>query len=760
MASDTTTILVVDDTEAERYYVSRVLRKAGFEVREGATGTDALKLAQEQPDLITLDVRLPDINGLDVCRRLKSDPATRDIPVLHISASYTSAESRTEGLEGGADGYLTHPADPAELVATVRALLRVRRAEARVRAAAREWVATFDLIDDAVCLTDGDDVVLRCNRAFARLLDREFTDVIGRPLADLLPALAPLIAPGSSGVTEVRIGERHFRVSSGVGPSGEPGGAHTRAWVLGDVTDRRRVEESLRASEEQAQSRLEEIEAIYTAAPIGLCVLDRELRYVRINGQRAAMNGLPIAAHLGRTVREVLPQLADALEPKLRSVLKSGQPLTGLEIRGETPAAPGRERVWIENWYPVRASDGRVVGVNIAAEEVTEQRHTQEQLQQAQRLEAVGRLAGGVAHETNNQMTVVLGCANFALRHSGLAPDVRSDLEQIRKAAERTASITAQLLAFGRRQVSRPEITDLAASIHRLQPILERAVGPLASLHLELGGEAMLATVDPGQLDQVLLNLAMNGRDAMAVGGRLTIEATRRRVDRSGGERFVGEEIVPGDYVRIAVSDTGQGMDEATMRRAFEPFFTTKGVGQGTGLGLSMVYGIVRQNGGYISVASQVGKGTTFVVYFPESAERAARSEGVPRGAAQPFSRTVLIVEDDPSVRAILVRELESHNYRVIEAGDGREALDRVRGHAGTLDVVVTDVQMPGLDGRSLADALTELRPGLPVVFMSGHPDGEVIRELTSAGRPFLQKPFTGEQLASLVEGSLGSSSS
>ena len=751
------TILVVDDTEAERYYVARVLRKAGYEVLECVNGTEALELARTQPDLITLDVHLPDINGFDVCRRLKADPATRDISVLHISASYTSSEAKVEGLEGGADGYLTHPADPAELVATVRALLRVRRAEARLRASAREWVATFDLIDDAVCLTETDGILLRCNRAFAELLGRTYSELIGRRLAELLPPMAPLVHSESGGAGDVQIGERHFRVSSGPGASGDPAAPSTRAWVLGDVTERRRVLESLRLSEDRAQVRLEEIETIYTAAPIGLCVLDHDLRYVRINGKLAEMNGLPIAAHLGRTVREVLPELAETVEPQLRTVLDTGQPIVGIEVRGETPAAPGVERIWIEHWFPVRTSDGRTIGINIAAEEVTEQRRTQEQLQMAHRLEAVGRLAGGVAHETNNQMTVVLGCANFALRHASVPAAVRSDLEQIRKAAERTASITSQLLAFGRRQVSRPEVTDLAAAVRRMQPILERTLGPLTALELDLGDASTPATVDPGQFDQVLLNLVMNGRDAMALGGRLVIAATTRRMDGVGGERFVGEEIVPGDYVRIAVRDTGQGMDENTLRRAFEPFFTTKGVGQGSGLGLSMVYGIVRQNGGYISVSSQVGKGTTFVLYFPEAPARVVSGERPAKGRPTGSPRTILLVEDDPNVRAILVRELESHGYRVLEAEGGRQALERVRQHTGSLDAVITDVQMPGLDGRSLADALREVRPEVPVLFMSGHPDGEMIRDLNASGQPFLQKPFTGEELASLVDGTLDS---
>ena len=751
MAEPTSTILVIDDNEAERYYVARVLRKAGFEVQEGATGQEALRLAQQHPDLITLDVRLPDLNGFEVCRRLKSDVATRDIPILHVSASFTTPEAKAEGLEGGADGYLTHPVDPTELLATVRSLLRTHRAEKRVRAAAREWIATFDLIEDAVCLTDGTGEIARCNRAFAQWIGHPYQEIVGRRLDAVVPELGPVVASGATGAAEVEIGGRTFRVSSGAGPAQVSAG-ETRAWIFGDVSERRRDEESLRRSEEEAQARLAEIETIYDAAPIGLCVLDRELRFVRINDQMAAMNGRSVDQHLGRTVREILPQLADQVESKLCTVLSTGHRLTGVEIRGETPAMPGVERVWIQHWYPLRAPDGSVTGVNIAAEEVTQQRRAQEQLQQAQRLESVGRLAGGVAHETNNQMTVVLGCANFVIRHPALPGEVRADIEQIRLAAERTAAITAQLLAFGRRQYSRPEVIDLSDAVRRLQPILERALGSLSTLNLELAPGPGLVKVDPGQLDQVLLNLVMNSRDAMGTGGAVTIRTAPVRVSGPMSERFVAEEITPGDYVRMTVEDTGAGMDEKTLRRAFEPFFTTKGVGRGTGLGLSMVFGIVRQSGGYISVGSQPGKGSTFHLYFPVTTETTGDADRQSGEVPAVRGRSVLLVEDDAGVRAVLARELEARGYRVLEAEHGIAAMAVIDRLNGELDAVVTDIQMPELGGRELASRISRMRPGTPVIFMSGHPEDESAPELTSRGVSLIQKPFSGEELANLIE--------
>ena len=741
MSDSTATVLVVDDNDAERYFVARVLQKAGFEISEAATGGDALRLAANGPDLITLDVRLPDLSGFEVCRRLKSAVATRDIPVLHISASFTTPEYKAEGLDGGADGYLTHPVDPMELVATVRALLRVQRAEERVRAAAREWATTFDAIADAVCLTGNREEVVRCNLAFARLLELPFGGIIGRSLVELVPAVMPLTRGEPGGAGEVRFGDRIFRVSRS--PSEMPAHAGPRAWVFGDVTDRRRAEEA-------AQARLQEIEAVYNSSPAGLCVLDRELRFRRINRRLAEMNGLAIEDHLGRTVREVVPEMADELEPKLRDVLDTGRPMLGLEVRGETVAQPGVERIWIETCYPLTAADGEIVGINIAAEEITEQRRAQEKLEQALRLEAVGRLAGGVAHETNNQMTVVLGCVNFALRQRSLPASIREDLEQIRTAAERTAGITAQLLAFGRRQIVRPEVVELNRVILRLRPILERSLGNRCRLALELGSELPHLRADVGQLEQVLLNLTLNASDAMSAGGLLTIRSFDATVD---GDSLPGE-VPPGRYVALSVSDTGSGMDEATLRQAFEPFFTTKPIGKGTGLGLSMVYGIVHQAGGHIKVSSVPGSGSAFEIFFP-AVDPVADALSPEQPESDRPGRTILLVEDDPSVRSVLTRELAASRYVVLEAHGGQNALELIRLWRGRLDAVITDCRMAQMDGYELARQVGVLEPDLPVLFMSGYPDAEALQQLTREGRPYIQKPFTAEELSRFIERAL-----
>jgi len=750
MSEPSGTILVVDDNEAERYYVARVLRKAGFEIAEAGTGEEALRRAGEAPDLITLDVRLPDVSGFEVCRRLKSELATRDIPVLHISASYTTPDAKAEGLNGGADGYLAHPVNPTELVATVRSLLRARQAEIRVRAAAREWTATFDLISDAVCLTDAGGRVIRCNAAFARLLDRPFAEVIGHPLRELLPEVGEAGGDAEAVPSHIQVAGRHYRVRVD-SRAAEAAGA-VRAWGFGDVTEQERQQAAVRRSEEEAQVRLAEIEAVYRSAPVGLCVIDTEFRFVRVNERMAEMSGLPVEAHVGRTVREVLPQMAEFFESRLKELLATGRPVLDLEVRGETPAQPGVERIWVQTWYPLRAADGPIVGINIAVEEVTEQRRLQEQLLEAQRLEAVGRLAGGVAHETNNQMTVVLGCANFALRHPGTPEPIRADIQQIRHAAERTAQITAQLLAFGRRQHLRPEVVAPDAVLERLHPVLARTLGDRSVLGLELGARREQVRADVGQLEQVLLNLTLNARDAMPTGGTLSIETAPLVIETALPARGPAEEVPPGRYVVLNVSDDGHGMDARTLKRAFEPFFTTKGPGRGTGLGLSMVYGVVKQSGGYIRAFSTPGQGTRIEIYLPSAGAPEAGSAHAAPVERPAATGRVLLVEDDPLVRAILGRELVDKGYEVTEAPDGQTALELAQGAATPFDVVITDLAMPRMDGPGLVQRLAELRPKLPVLFISGHPDEQAARRIMETGQPFLQKPFSAEELIARVD--------
>ena len=384
--------------------------------------------------------------------------------------------------------------------------------------------------------------------------------------------------------------------------------------------------------------------------------------------------------------------------------------------------------------------------------DLTERRRAEDRLRQAERIEVVGQLAGGMAHEANNQMSVVLGATSFILARPELSPVVRQDVEYIREAAERTASITRQLLAFSRRQLLQPQMVDLNAVIRHLEPILRRTLTEQQSLVLRLASELSPIRADPAQLDQVVMNLAINARDAMPGLGTLTLET--RPVELS--DEYValrpGISIAPGAYTALLVSDTGHGMDAETMKHLFEPSFTTKAVGKGTGLGLAMVYGIVKQSGGYIWAYSEPGMGSTLKLYFPASPETPVATSPAKAGSAVSVrTGTVLVVEDDGLVRGMARRALAEAGFTVREAANGEEALT-VAASEPQIDIVLTDLAMPELGGRELARRLRVRWPKLPVVFMSGYTDDEVIRRgLLERGVPFLEKPFSPELLARKV---------
>lgn len=383
-----------------------------------------------------------------------------------------------------------------------------------------------------------------------------------------------------------------------------------------DITDRHQAEMEVSAQSALAAQRLAQLEATYATAPVALCVLDRELRFVRINERMAELNGASVAAHIGRTIREIVPDIAPKAEPMLRRIMETGEPVLGMELTGETPARPGMERTWLEHWFPLRGAAGEITGINVVAEEITDQKRIAEALRRLQQLEATGRLAGGIAHEANNQMTVVLGAVHF-LEAAELPPGVVQDVALIRKAATRTAQVTRQLLAFSRRQMMRPEIVVLDDLLTELEPMIRSTLGDQITLECTRGSEGAPVRVDREQLDQVLLNLVLNARDAMPEGGTCRVETAVRTF---AGEQLIGQAgvpIQPGRYARLAVTDSGIGMNVETLNRLFEPFFTTKPVGQGTGLGLAMAYGAVKQMGGYIGADSTPGAGATFEIYLP-----------------------------------------------------------------------------------------------------------------------------------------------
>jgi PAS domain S-box-containing protein len=391
----------------------------------------------------------------------------------------------------------------------------------------------------------------------------------------------------------------------------------------------------------------------------------------------------------------------------------------------------------------------------------------EERLQQAQRMEAVGALAGGVAHEVNNMMSVILGFSEFLLCAPGMAEERLSEVQHIMRAAERTAAVTRQLLAFSRRAFHQPQVVDVGAAVNALEPVVRRLLGE--ERHLEWTADASpRVRVDEGQLEQVIVNLALNARDAMPAGGTLSITTAETELP-DGVASGDGVAIPAGCYALIVVRDTGTGMDAATQARAFEPFFTTKPVGQGTGLGLAAAAGIMRQNNGYITVASEPGKGAAFTLYLPVlfgAAAAVADRRGKPRvelrGAPPPLGgdagqtgAIILLVEDEPAVRVIAARSLERAGFRVLQASGGVAALELMDRH-GQPDLVLTDLMMPGIGGTELARRLRERWPALPILFMSGYSVDDLrLQGVTDFEGLMLQKPFTPDGLVSGVAAAL-----
>ncbi len=423
--------------------------------------------------------------------------------------------------------------------------------------------------------------------------------------------------------------------------------------------------------------------------------------------------------------------------------------------------------VWIEQSNTrVEDPDGRLIAIEGIARDVTERHNLDEQLRQSQKMEALGALAGGLAHDFNNMLTVIIGYADLILTDDAPAPEVAGKVEQVKKAAELAASLTRQLLAFGRKQIVRRQVLDVNAIVETCSKMLDSSIGEDNSLVINLDPGLAPINGDPGQVEQILTNLVLNAKDSMPHGGRITLETRNFTLAEPVGSAFAA--CKPGLYVMLAVTDTGCGMDASTQARIFEPFYTTKGLGHGTGLGLSIVYGIVKQNAGDIRVFSEPGKGTRFEILLPQSEQKGALP-GVEVGAeggampvkVQAQSATILVVEDEATLRQLIATVLHDGGYNVRIARDGPEALRICEQQEGKVELVLTDMVMPGMSGQAMVDSLTRMNHSLRVLYMSGYAgdasDGE--RSL-DPGMPFIQKPFTPVGLIGKVREVLGNNNS
>ncbi|MBL8793423.1 MAG: PAS domain S-box protein, partial [Planctomycetia bacterium] len=482
-----------------------------------------------------------------------------------------------------------------------------------------------------------------------------------------------------------------------------------------DVTERQRAAQALREREQH-------LRAIIETSPECIKLVHPDGGLLEINGAGLHMLEADTAEQVvGQKVLQVVaPEHRQRYWDFHASICEGGRGTLDFDIVG----LKGGRRTVATMAVPLSRPDGTVVHLGITRD-VTDSRRLEDRLVQVQKLEAVGRLAGGVAHDFNNLLTAINGFSEMIMVDLPVEDPVREMARQIRKAGERAAVLTRQLLTFSRRQVTAPIVLDLAALLQETGKLLRRLIGEDIALTIEAVPDLAHIKVDVNQFEQTVVNLAVNARDAMPTGGRLTIEARNVHLDERAATRH---GVAAGDYVCLQVQDTGCGMDEATKARIFEPFFTTKPVGQGTGLGLSTVYGTVQQCGGFLEVTSAPGQGSTFTLYFPASDAPASDRQSVSDFQAPPVGiETILLVEDEPAVRTLARNGLEEFGYTILEAEDGESALRRCQDFAGEIDLLVTDVVMPRMGGRELADRLTALRPQLKVLFVSGHMNDMVI---------------------------------
>jgi len=512
-----------------------------------------------------------------------------------------------------------------------------------------------------------------------------------------------------------------------------------RAMALKEAT------EDATLAEEALRETADHLRALIEASPLAIYSLTPDGKIRTWNAAAERIYGWPADAVIGQPLPTV-PEDRKAEQRALGDRVLRGETLSGVETarrrRDGTPVQVSLSA------GPLFDAAGRVTGIMVVSADVTGVRQLESQYRQAQKMEAVGRLAGGIAHDFNNVLTAIGGYSDLVLEDLAPEDPHRQDIVEIRKATDRAAGLTRQLLTFSRQQVVSPQLVDLNEVVVEMKGMLERLIGEDVTLRVVSGSDLGAVHADAGQIQQVVMNLAVNARDAMPEGGRLTISTANVELDASYAELHFA--AAPGPYVMLAVSDTGTGMDEHTKAHLFEPFFTTKEKGKGTGLGLATVYGIVKQSGGYVWVYTERGQGTTFKVYLPRAAGTGVEKSVAPaEPATLRGSETILLAEDEPTVRTIVREALVRQGYTVLEAASPEAAIQIAEQHRGPIHLLLTDVVMPGQSGDHLAARLVGSRPEMRVLFMSGYPDD------TAVQRNYLQKPFGPETLVRTVRQAL-----
>ncbi|MHB9061020.1 MAG: response regulator [Desulfobacteria bacterium] len=701
---DSHEILVVEDSPTQAEKLNHLLQKQGYRTRVAKNGGEALSLLQElRPSLVITDVLMPMMNGYELCAAIKNQERLRDIPVILLT-SLSDPKDVLEALKCGANNFITKPYDDSYLLSHIRYIL-----------ASTETLKSDKLKMGIEISVGGSTHYISSDR---------------QQIFDFL--LATYDSYDRKNRELLRTTEQ-----------------------LRELNEH--LEEKVRERTEAIEEARNRYHMLFEQSPFGVVIIAPETgRAVEFNETAHRQLGYSRDEFASLTIADYeAKEKPKEIEEKIREIMMGGK----FDFQTSHRTSEGEIRDVLVTAQAIKLLNRTVM--HTVYQDITEKKKAEraleqstEQLRQSQRIEAVGRLAGGIAHDFNNLLTVITGYCELMMAKIGKGNPLLQDVREISKSADRAAALTRQLLAFSRRQVLQPKVLDINSVVTGIDKMLRRLLGEDISLVTVLDGVGGKVMADPGQIEQVIVNLAVNARDAMPDGGTITIE-TAANVELDDAYARTHDGASPGPHVMLAVSDTGCGMDAETLSRVFEPFFTTKEKGKGTGLGLSTVYGIVKQSGGCIYAYSEPGSGTAMKIYLPcvtgdavrEDDERESESGDRLHG-----SETILLVEDEETLRKLASEILQANGYTVLAAENGEEALRRLHNSPGIPNLLVTDVVMPRMGGRELSDRIKAVYPGTRVLYMSGYTDNAIVHHgVLDPGVSYLQKPFSPKTLARKV---------
>lgn len=787
-------VLVVDDDEFARDLLSRRLLRAGYHVTATGDGYSVPALLEQQAfNLVLLDLVMPYIGGREVLAKIREDYNPSEMPVIMVT-SRTEAREIAECFHYGANDYVTKPFEPQALFARIDAHIARQHAEIALQQSQEElerrveqrtsqlqraiqdledarniMTDALEAINDGFVLWDSNDRLVTCNQRYRQFFGKNAGAVKpGAKFQDLMQMQA------ESGMLRDALGRSGSWVEGRLLRHGNPVDSFEEEFTDGtwarmtetrasngrmvglctDITEIKRREIAFKTFAETNRR----LAAAVNATDSAILITDPSRvgnPTVFANPAFTRMTGWPVEEILGRDRKmlagaETNPEECERLEQSIRA----GFAATA-ELKLQTRDG---KYFWAEiSASPIRDGEGNIVNWVIIQTDITARKETEEQLHQSQKMELIGQLTGGLAHDFNNLLTVVLGNLDAVLSQETLAEgEITEYLEAAFEAGRRGAELTRRMLAFARRQTLAPKPTDLRQAIDGFRHFLDRSLGSGVALDCSIGEELWPVLVDQGQLENAILNLAVNARDAMGDAGTVTLRAANETL--SGATDVAGQSVPDGDYVCISVTDAGTGMSSEIIGKAIQPFFTTKVSGKGTGLGLSMVYGFASQSQGFMRIESEPGEGTTIKLYFPCATVNTPAEAAVHVQTLEGGSETILLVDDEPQVRAIAAIQLQRLGYRVVQAEDATEALELLD-QSSEIDLLVTDIGLPGgMSGLDLVATVRARCPDIPALYISGYSDGESSDSAEKDSEAqFLAKPFDRQALAMAIRRSLAS---